>query len=582
MKAVIKSLPIFVCLAIFIGCQTRRADVPVKAPPFPAGDLSIVPRENNLLAPDVRTFLITAGSQISSPRASLKIEPWLVAGVTNLDRSPEFLNRLRASAAKSNLVAQSYLGLLLLTVEDTAPNRTLGYALLKSAAAQGFLPAMNELGYIDLFGKYGAQHNAPNGIYWLREAAEKGFADAQQQLAICYEHGYGVRIDFSEVYKWAKLAAAQKHPVGLGCLGVCYLEGRGATKDFELAEKNFQEATALGNTRAKLNLGLLYTEKGYKTNEFQRGVELIHEAAEAGDFRAQVCFANLNIWGKGMPQNPTNFVEWTRKAAAAGFVDAELNLGRFLASDKFGMQNLPEARRWLLLAAAQNQPEACYIMGGLLASGQGGPTNQTNALALFRRAAELGHRDSQFRVALANINGRGTPTNEVEGITWLRRSAASGWPPAEYMLGACYSSGSYGLLSDTNTAVQWIRKAADHGEINAQYEMASTYLFGKYGVSKDIPAALQWFQKAADQGHPASQNSVGYGIETGVNGPIDFVEAYKWYELAVRQNDPTAKINMRRLIERMNPSQIAEATKRADEFKPHIEVFAPGALPPQE
>src|SRR5437868_2800796 len=111
MKAVIRFLGIFICAVILTGCQTRRADLPAKAPPFPAGDLSIVPRERNLLAPDVRTFLITAGSQPSSPRASLKIEPWLSAGVTNLDRSSEFLNRLRAAAAKSNLVAQSYLGL---------------------------------------------------------------------------------------------------------------------------------------------------------------------------------------------------------------------------------------------------------------------------------------------------------------------------------------------------------------------------------------------------------------------------------------------------------------------------------------
>jgi TPR repeat protein len=107
--------------------------------------------------------------------------------------------------------------------------------VLESAARQGFLPAMNLLGYVLLYGKFNIPKHVPNGIFWLREAAEKGFADSQVRLAFCYEEGLGVPIDLLESYKWSKLAADQKHPRGLTCLGIGYLDGRGVPQDFALA-----------------------------------------------------------------------------------------------------------------------------------------------------------------------------------------------------------------------------------------------------------------------------------------------------------------------------------------------------------
>jgi hypothetical protein len=108
MKAIAKFLILVVCACILIGCQTTQTHRSAGLTPSSLnGDLSVVPRETNLIAPDVRTFLITAGSQPTNPRSSLKIEPWLAAGITNLDRSHEFLKRLHQATAGSNLVAQA-------------------------------------------------------------------------------------------------------------------------------------------------------------------------------------------------------------------------------------------------------------------------------------------------------------------------------------------------------------------------------------------------------------------------------------------------------------------------------------------
>ena len=46
---------------------------------------------------------------------------------------------------------------------------------------------------------------------WYRKAAEQNDADAQYNLAICYERGDGVAEDWVEAYKWLLLAARQGH-----------------------------------------------------------------------------------------------------------------------------------------------------------------------------------------------------------------------------------------------------------------------------------------------------------------------------------------------------------------------------------
>jgi len=46
-------------------------------------------------------------------------------------------------------------------------------------------------------------------VKWWRKAGEHGNADAQYNLAGCFEKGEGVMRNFVEAYKWAKRAAAQ-------------------------------------------------------------------------------------------------------------------------------------------------------------------------------------------------------------------------------------------------------------------------------------------------------------------------------------------------------------------------------------
>jgi hypothetical protein len=87
-------------------------------------------------------------------------------------------------------------------------------------------------------------------------------------------------------------------------------------------------------------------------------------------------------------------------------------------------------------------------------------------------------------------------------------------------------------------------------------------------VQKDSARATDLFVKAASQGHTAAQPSLGFKFANGVGMPQDYIEAYKWWNVAAAQGDKTALENRDLVAKRMTPEQIAEGQRRAVSFLP--------------
>ncbi len=73
-------------------------------------------------------------------------------------------------------------------------------------------------------------------------AAEKGYSEAQFNLAQCYTNGIGVEKDEKEAAKWYKKAAEQGNEVAQYYWGVCCYNGTGVKQDKEEARKWFQKS----------------------------------------------------------------------------------------------------------------------------------------------------------------------------------------------------------------------------------------------------------------------------------------------------------------------------------------------------
>ena len=100
--------------------------------------------------------------------------------------------------------------------------------------------------------------NLPLAVKEFREAAEKGEADCQFNLALMYEKGIGVTKDEKEAVVWYRKSAEQGNSKAQFNLGVLYENGRGCAVDFAKANQWYRRASVQGDALAIGNLGMLY------------------------------------------------------------------------------------------------------------------------------------------------------------------------------------------------------------------------------------------------------------------------------------------------------------------------------------
>ena len=160
-----------------------------------------------------------------------------------------------------------------------------------------------------------------------RKAAEQGDANAQYNLGVCYENGYGVMQDYSQAVYWYRKAAEQGDAFAQCNLGSCYGNGKGVTQDYSQAVYWYRKAVEQGNAEAQCNLGTSYGNGEGVTQDYSKAVYWFRKAAEQGNAVAQynlgVCYRN----GKGVTRDNSQAVYWYRKAAEQGNAEAQFTLG---------------------------------------------------------------------------------------------------------------------------------------------------------------------------------------------------------------------------------------------------------------
>ena len=65
----------------------------------------------------------------------------------------------------------------------------------------------------------------------MKPLAEQGNAQAQYNLGVVYEDGWGVTIDGNEAVKWYRKSAEQGHAEAQSKMGMMYTIGKGVTPD---------------------------------------------------------------------------------------------------------------------------------------------------------------------------------------------------------------------------------------------------------------------------------------------------------------------------------------------------------------
>ena len=142
-----------------------------------------------------------------------------------------------------------------------------------------------------------------------------------------------------------------------------------------------------------------------------------------------------------------------------------------------------------------------------------------------------------------------------------RALADQGLDVAQFNLGLMYANGQ-GVLKDEAEAIKWYRLAAGQGRADAQYQLGNLYY-----EQNIYPEAVRWFRLAAEQGRADAQSNLGVMYADGDGVAQDYVLAYMWFSLAAAQDHREAIDNRDSIASLMSPTQIAEAQKRAREWK---------------
>ena len=137
----------------------------------------------------------------------------------------------------------------------------VAYKEFKTLAEKGFAEAQNNLGSMYADG-LGVKKDLAEAVKWYRKAAEQGNAVAQKNLAYMYFNGLGLPKDVTEATQWYRKAAEQGNAFAQNNLGAIYADGSGVAKDPAEAEKWFHKAAQQGLPEAKDNLTNLLREQG--------------------------------------------------------------------------------------------------------------------------------------------------------------------------------------------------------------------------------------------------------------------------------------------------------------------------------
>jgi TPR repeat protein len=158
------------------------------------------------------------------------------------------------------------------------------------------------------------------------EAAGRGDAAAQQELASDYYFGFGGRPkNYAKAFEWAQKSAAQGNAVAQEMLGSIYSFGLGMPVDSSKAAHWYLRAAVKGQAAAQLQIAIMFVN------------------------------------GEGVLKDDIRAFEWFQKAAMQGFVTAQTRLGTSYLLGSGTPQDFVRAYAWLNLAASQNDNEAADL-----------------------------------------------------------------------------------------------------------------------------------------------------------------------------------------------------------------------------
>ncbi len=261
------------------------------------------------------------------------------------------------ASARGDHVAETLLG------EDYAwgydgiqENTVLGINLLRNAAESGQADAQDDLGTIYYKG-HGVAADPQTAVSWYRKSAEQGFAKGEHDLAEMYMYAEGFK-DPKAAFEWYKKAAEQGDALSQWSLGRLYEQGFGIAKNDQTAASWYGKAAESGLPQAQAHLGSMYFDGIGVPKDNSMALKWFQQAAENNQSEAEFGMGVMYAYGRGVPKNDATALSWYRKAAAQNDAAAEYFIGMMYETGAGVAKDLNAAREWYKKSAAHGYPDA--------------------------------------------------------------------------------------------------------------------------------------------------------------------------------------------------------------------------------
>ncbi len=160
----------------------------------------------------------------------------------------------------------------------------------------------------------------------LKQLAESGNPDAQYEIGIVHEYGYGVEKDFAAARTWYQKAADQNHAASIFALALYTQNGVGGPKDLAKAIELCRMAARHGHAAAMNALGECYFKGTVVEQDKTKAAALVKMAADQDLPGGLSNYGWILQTGAVGEPNPDEAAEFYFRAAARGFQQGQANL----------------------------------------------------------------------------------------------------------------------------------------------------------------------------------------------------------------------------------------------------------------
>ncbi len=307
----------------------------------------------------------------------------------------------------------------------------------------------------------------PEPLQVLKQAADRGDADALCRLGVIYWEGKQVRRSLRRSLEYFRRAAAKQNQLAQFMLAYADMTGKSVIPDEKKAFAEFRKLYDAGFAPAGLPLGILHYEGRGTPKNYVLAAECLR---------------------RGLPSKSDVPVEF----------HPETVLGRIYYAGGYGLKpDHSEAFRFL--KQADKDFENQYLLGCLLRDGKGTAADPAAAAAYFRRSADQGNHAAGKEFGKLCHAGRGVKKDDLLAVRYLAPAADANDPEAAMLLAEIHAD-EKSPAHDAKYALHHYRTAARAGDPSALYCCGYMILNG-IGTEKDVNAALQYLEAAAKGNH---------------------------------------------------------------------------------